>query len=855
MSDTRQISLPITGMTCANCSATIERNLKKMPGVADAAVNYASEKASVTYDPALASEAQMRALIGDLGYGVATARIEIPVTGMTCANCSATIERNLKKMPGVVNASVNLATERATVEFIPTLTSYADFRRRIEELGYGVVETRGLEAPEDAEAEAREREIALQRRLLWTGVALTVPIFLISMGMMLGRLMPPPWIDWLLFALATPVQFYVGWQYYVGGYKALKNGSANMDVLIAMGSSAAYFYSVAVLLLPQLGGAVYFETSALIITLIRVGKYLEAVAKGRTSSAIKALMGLRPKTARVIRAGLETDIPIEDLQVGDTVVVRPGEKIPVDGVVLDGRSAVDESMLTGESLPVDKRPGSEVIGATLNKAGMLQIQATKVGADSALAQIIRLVEQAQGSKAPIQALADRVSGVFVPVVIGIALLTFLFWFFVAQVGFTIAMVNMVAVLVIACPCALGLATPTAIMVGTGKGAQYGILYRSSGALERTEKVSIVVLDKTGTITNGQPAVTDIETADCRLRIADCPEASAHEVGQSAINNQQSEILRLAASAERGSEHPLGQAIVDAAVARGMDLSQPQAFEAIAGQGIRAQVEGHDVLLGTTRLMARQGIQLDGLDGLVMALQADGKTAMAMAVDGKPAGVIGVADTVKDSSAEAIADLRRQGIVVVMLTGDNRRTAEAIASQVGIDQILAEVLPGDKAEAIKRLQDCGLPIADCGLNESESDPHRTARVNRQSTINNPKSVVAMVGDGINDAPALAQADVGIALGTGTDVAMETAEVTLMSGDLRGVSRALALSRGTMRTIRQNLFWAFFYNVLLIPVAAAGLLHNAPWLAAAAMAFSSIFVVTNSLRLRGFRMAEA
>jgi Cu+-exporting ATPase len=847
MSDTRQISLPITGMTCANCSATIERNLKKMPGVADAAVNYASEKASVTYDPALASEAQMRALIGDLGYGVATARIEIPVTGMTCANCSATIERNLKKMPGVVNASVNLATERATVEFIPTLTGYGDFKRRIEEIGYGVVETRGLEAPEDAEAEAREREIAQQRRLLWTGVALTVPIFLLSMGMMLGRLMPPPWIDWLLFALATPVQFYVGWQYYVGGYKALKNGSANMDVLIAMGSSAAYFYSVAVLLLPQLGGAVYFETSALIITLIRVGKYLEAVAKGRTSSAIKALMGLRPKTARVIRAGQETDIRIEDVQVGDTVVVRPGEKIPVDGVVLDGRSSVDESMLTGESLPVDKRPGSEVIGATLNKAGMLQIQATKVGADSALAQIIRLVEQAQGSKAPIQALADRVSGVFVPVVIGIALLTFLFWLLIAQVGFTIAMVNMVAVLVIACPCALGLATPTAIMVGTGKGAQYGILYRSSGALERTEKVNIVVLDKTGTITNGQPAVTDIE-------IADHPETSVHAVGQSAINDQQSEILRLAASAERGSEHPLGQAIVDAAVARRMDLSQPQAFEAIAGQGIRAQVDGHDVLLGTTRLMAGQGIQLDGLDEVVTALQADGKTAMAMAVDGKTAGVIGVADTVKDSSAEAIGELQRQGIVVVMLTGDNRRTAEAIASQVGLDEILAEVLPGDKAEAIKRLQDGGWRMAD-GKWQMANSQDQTQGQSHQPPAIGHKPVVAMVGDGINDAPALAQADVGIALGTGTDVAMETAEVTLMSGDLRGVSRALALSRGTMRTIRQNLFWAFFYNVLLIPVAAAGLLHNAPWLAAAAMAFSSIFVVTNSLRLRGFRLAEA
>ena len=869
MSDTRQISLPITGMTCANCSATIERNLKKMPGVADAAVNYASEKASVTYDPAQASESQMRALIGDLGYGVATAKIEIPVTGMTCANCSATIERNLKKMPGVVTANVNLATERATVEFVPTLTGYAEFKRRIEEIGYGVVETTGLKAPEDAEAEAREQEIAQQRRLLWIGVALTIPIFLISMGMMLGLLMPEPWVNWLLFALATPVQFYVGWQYYVGGYKALKNGSANMDVLIAMGSSAAYFYSVAALLLPQLGGVVYFETSALIITLIRLGKYLEAVAKGRTSSAIKALMGLRPRTARVIREGQELDIPIEEVRVGDTVIVRPGEKIPVDGVVLDGRSSVDESMLTGESLPVDKRPGSEVIGATLNKVGLLQIQATKVGADSALAQIIRLVEQAQGSKAPIQALADRVSGIFVPVVIGIALLTFLYWFFLAQSGFTIAMVNMVAVLVIACPCALGLATPTAIMVGTGKGAQHGILYRSSGALERTEKVNVVVLDKTGTITQGKPAVTDIAIADWGLPSADYSDAPGYTVAQSAtpalalrssagasVQNPQSEILlRLAASAERGSEHPLGEAIVAAAVERGLELSPPEAFEAIAGQGIRAQVEGRQVLLGTTRLMAGQGIPLNGLEEVVTRLQAAGKTAMVVAIDGQAAGVIGVADTVKDSSAEAVANLLHRGIQVVMLTGDNRRTAEAIARQVGITNVLAEVLPGDKAATIKRLQDCGLPISDCGLEEPAATTPSEGRTNPKSEIRNPKSVVAMVGDGINDAPALAQADVGIALGTGTDVAMETAGVTLMSGDLRGVTRAISLSRGTMRTIRQNLFWAFFYNVLLIPVAAAGLLHNAPWLAAAAMAFSSIFVVTNSLRLRGFRLAEA
>jgi P-type Cu+ transporter len=519
MAEVKMLTLPIMGMTCANCSSTIERNLKKMPGVNSASVNLASEKASVWYDAAAVDEPKIRALISDLGYGVATAKVEIPISGMTCANCSGTIERNVKKMPGVVSASVNLATERATIEFVPTMVTYDDFRRKIVDLGYGVIETKRSGA-EDVEGQARAAEITRQRRLLWTGVAFTVPVFLLAMGMMFGWLPMSPWWDWIMFALATPVQFYVGWQYYTGGYKALKNGSANMDVLIALGSSAAYFYSVAVLFAGgRFGTVTYFETSALIITLIRVGKYLEAVAKGRTSAAIKALMGLRATTARVVRDGVEQDISIEDVQVGDTVLVRPGEKIAVDGVVLDGRSSVDESMLTGESLPVSKKAGDPVIGATLNGSGLLRIQATKVGADTALAQIIRLVEEAQGSKAPIQALADRVSGVFVPVVIGIALLTFLGWYFIGHANFTVAMVNMVAVLVIACPCALGLATPTAIMVGTGKGAENGILFRSSEALERTEQVRTIVLDKTGTITRGKPALTDLVLADGVLETA------------------------------------------------------------------------------------------------------------------------------------------------------------------------------------------------------------------------------------------------------------------------------------------------------------------------------------------------
>jgi len=730
-------------------------------------------------------------------------KVELPIVGMTCANCALTIERSLKrKVPGLISANVNFATERASVEFDSKLADLRVIADVVERAGYKAV----LPSEKDAEQEAREKEVRRERTAFWVGVGFTLPLFILSMSRdfgLVGAWAHQPWVNWLFLALAAPVQFFTGLGFYIGGFKSLRNRSANMEVLVAMGSSVAFFYSLAVIVVPliapglTIGEHVYFETAAMIITLIKLGKMLEVMAKGRTSAAIRKLMDLAPKIAHVIDAdGNEKDVPADQVRRGDVVIVKPGESIPVDGKVITGISSVNESMLTGESIPVDKKEGAEVFGATVNQQGLLKIKATGVGSETALAQIIRLVKAAQGSKAPIQRLADRVSGVFVPTIIGIAIVTFALWWGLGG-EFVPAMLRMVAVLVIACPCALGLATPTAIMVGTGKGAQMGILFKSSEALETAHKLDTVMFDKTGTITEGKPVLTDWLPLD-----------------------NGDEGLVLAASAERGSEHPIAKAVVEGAKGKGAKLKEPRDFKAVSGFGVTATVNGKDVKVGKPDWFKLN----KGIKGKVEELASAGKTVMVVEVDGKVKGLLAVADEEKPSSHEAVASLKFLGLVPVMLTGDNERAAQAIAQKVEIDRVIAGVLPEKKEFYIKQYQ---------------KDGRRAA----------------MVGDGINDAPALARADVGIAIGTGTDIAMEASDVTLVGGDLAGVAKAIKLSKATMRTIKQNLFWAFAYNVALVPLAAGvfaavGLLPGFilhPMLAAGAMAFSSVTVVLNSLRL--------
>ncbi len=853
-------SFAVGGMTCASCVAVIEKTLAKTPGVTSGVVNLATERLAATYDPAIITDDKIVEIVTKLGYtatplaaaapAAQAGKVSLTLTGMHCASCSALIEKALAKLDGVHSASVNLAMETASVEFDPSVVSVDDIIKTVKDVGYGaavkVEAVLGASSGADAQAEAQAAAYAAEKRMFTFSLAVSVPLFLIAMVPPFMEQVPLAIATWLantvggawdpmivakyvMFLLAAPVQFVAGARFYKGAWGAAKQRTGNMDTLIAIGTSAAFFYSVAATFVPSLlMEPVFYETSALLITFVLLGKLLEANAKGRTSDAIKKLMGLAAKTARVVRGGEEIDIPVEQVVVGDLVVVRPGEKVPVDGVVADGSSAVDESMLTGESIPVEKNTGDTVIGATINKLGSFRFRATKVGADTALAQIVRLVEEAQGSKAPVQRFADRISSVFVPFVLAASLLTFLFWGFAGPAIFgptpdpmaagiilepilmsastngwwIAALLAGIAVVVIACPCALGLATPTAIMVGTGKGASHGILIKSGDALESAYKISAIVFDKTGTLTHGKPEVTDIELAQ------------GHDATR---------VFTLAAALERNSEHPLAEAVVARAKADGIELPEVEGFSAIPGHGVEGVVMGKRIAFGNRKLMAREGIDITAFESRICALEDQGKTVMLVGVEGsKLAGMIAVADTLKPNSAEAVVALGTMGVETFMITGDNRRTAQAIGSEAGIDDahVLAEVLPENKAVEVSNLQAAG-------------------------------KVTAMVGDGINDTPALAQADVGIAMGAGTDVAMETGGIVLIKNDLRDVVTAIQLSRATMRKIRQNFVWALGYNTILIPVAAVGLLSQIPWVAGAAMAFSSVSVVTSSLLLRRFK----
>ncbi len=829
--------VPITGMTCAACVSHVANAIEDLPGISDVSVSLASEKATLALDNGNVPLDALRYAVEDAGYGIATERITLVVGGMTCAACVAHIEAALTGVDGIADASVSLATERASVEYIPGVVAISDMRHAIEDAGYSLV-TAASDADDDP---ATPRALAVLRRKLVFSIIIAAAIMAL-MFIPSVRTALPFSLDYLLLVLATPVQFVGGSQFYRGAWGALKHRTTNMNTLIAVGTSVAYGYSAAVTLLSgtalldaataSVGGAAahtFFDTSTAIIALVLLGKYLEARAKHRASGAIRALMSLQPDTAHVVRNGIETQAPIDELQVGDEVIVRPGERIPIDGVVLHGSSAVDESMLSGESIPVDKSPGSAVFAATLNTTGSFTFRASKVGRDTMLAQIIRLVEQAQASKAPVQRLADRISAYFVPAVIGVALLTFGFWLVLGPApAYLHATLTAVAVLIIACPCALGLATPAAIMVGTGKGAEFGILIRSAETLERAHKLDTVALDKTGTLTVGKPSVVEVVSA---------PAADADGLHAPTEPN---EVLRLAASAEQSSEHPIGRAIADAAADRALLIDTHQGFTALPGFGVSAVVGSRRLLVGNLTLMRHHDVRLDRCDEIADAMAERGNTPVFVAADGDAVGVVAVADTIRPEAKDSVRRLMQSGLDVVMLSGDNQRVADAIAAQVGIRSVIAGVIPQEKAEHIAALQRQG-------------------------------KVVGMVGDGINDTPALAQADVGFAIGAGADVAMEAADITLVRSDLNAVDTAIRLSRATMRSIRQNLFWAFAYNVALIPVAAgvlypvfaAGGVPDAltpilgehgflnPILAAAAMAISSVTVLTNSLRLRRFR----
>ncbi len=809
MSTIKQITLPILGMTCANCVAAVEKTLDQQNGIEKVLVNLSSERAFVSYDLEHINLNDIIATIEGAGYKVATGNINMTLAGLNDPANQRAIEKRMAESFGIIESHANIASERLSLIYIPTIISPTEIREIIIKAGFKIVSDSSLTDNEDAETQARKLAIKNQRHMLIFALIFTVPLFILHMlhsfQLLPSAVMTAPWLEWLFFALATPVQFVAGWSFYINGYKALKNGAANMDVLVAMGSTTAYIYSI-LIMLGIFPGHGYFESAAVIITLVRLGKYLETRAKGNASDAIRKLLYLRPETAVVLRNGVETQIKVDEVAIDDLILVRPGEKMPVDGIVVDGDSYADESMLTGESLPVAKNPGSQVYGATLNTHGSLTYRATKIGKDTVLSQIIKLVEDAQASKAPIQSLADKISAIFVPAVISIALLTFIIWYFFVTppanpelTQLSRAIMNAVAVLVIACPCAMGLATPTAIMVGIGRGSELGILVKDSESLEIAGTVDLVLLDKTGTITRGEPHVTDIVIMDKSMN--------------------ETQVLQIAASAEAGSEHPLGDAIRIKAFEADIETLPVERFRAISGKGVRANVNGQTVLIGNQAFIESYDISIhESSRQSLNQLQNEAKTVVIMSIDGKASAMFAIMDTLKESSIKAIRDLHELGLKVVMLTGDNHATAQAIATEAGIDKVYAGLLPADKTDRIKQLQ---------------ADGHK----------------VAMVGDGINDAPALSQADVGIAIGTGTDVAIASAQIVSMSGDLMNVPLSIRLSRRVLRTIRQNLFWAFFYNIILIPLAAFGVMN--PMLAALAMAFSSIFVVTNSLRLKKFR----